>query len=173
MCTSQRLRERAAPRLGNHRGIEWFTFPLAFLCSSRGREIWPQAALEKMKPCSFAPYRSNSGRYQKSAGKMADQETLAVLKKRLGRRQARQRLGIEKDHEAQIFGHGLTFFHLENLPLSHALIRAALMMSGLYWRGVSNAASVELRHHRIALRRLPAAFDGFTILQLSDLHIDC
>jgi uncharacterized protein len=173
MCTSQRLRERAAPRLGNHRGIEWFTFPLAFLCSSGGLAIWPQWALEKMKPCSFAPDRTNSGRHQKSTGHMADQETLAVLEKRLGRRQARQRLGIEKDHEAQIFGHGLTFFHLENLPLSHALIRAALMMSGLYWRGVSNAASVELKHHRIALRRLPAAFDGFTILQLSDLHIDC
>jgi predicted MPP superfamily phosphohydrolase len=103
---------------------------------------------------------------------MTDEDTLAMLEKRLGRRQARQRLGIEKDHEAQVFGHGLNFFHIENLPLSHALIRAALMMSGLYWRGVSNAASVELRHHRIALRRLPASFDGFTILQLSDLHVD-
>jgi predicted MPP superfamily phosphohydrolase len=124
-----------------------------------------------MKPCSFAIDSCNSGA-NKPASQMANEETLAVLEKRLGRRQARQRLGIEKDHEAQVFGQGLNFFHIENLPLSHALVRAALMASGLYWRGVSNAACVELRHHRVALRRLPASFDGFTILQLSDLHID-
>ena len=31
---------------------------------------------------------------------------LETLEKRLGRLHARQRLGIEKDHEAQIFGQG-------------------------------------------------------------------
>jgi len=97
---------------------------------------------------------------------------LAVLEKRLGRRYARQRLGIEKDHEAQVFGQGINFFHIENLTLSHALIRAVLMASGLYWRGVSNAAKVEVRHNRVASPHLPAAFDGYTILQLSDLHVD-
>jgi predicted MPP superfamily phosphohydrolase len=103
---------------------------------------------------------------------MVDEATLAVLEKRLGRRYARQRLGIEKDHEAQVFGQGLNFFHIENLPLSHALIGAALMASGLYWRGVKNAAKVELKRHLISLPRLPQSFDGFTVLQLSDLHVD-
>ena len=37
---------------------------------------------------------------------MPDQEILAILEKRLGRRYARQRLGIEKDNEAQVFGQG-------------------------------------------------------------------
>jgi uncharacterized protein len=97
---------------------------------------------------------------------------LEQLEKRLGRRYARQRLGIEKDHEAQIFGQGINFFHIENLRLSHTLMRAALMATGLYWRGIRNAAKVELRHNRIAAPHLPKAFDGFTILQLSDLHVD-
>lgn len=97
---------------------------------------------------------------------------LDLLEKRLGRRYARQRLGIETDHEAQIFGQGINFFHIENLTLSHALIRAVLMGSGLYWRGARNAAKVEVRHNRITAPHLPAAFDGFTILQLSDLHVD-
>ena len=97
---------------------------------------------------------------------------LELLEKRLGRRYARQRLGIETDHEAQIFGQGINFFHIENLTLSHALIRAALMGSGLYWRGARNAAKVEVRHNRIASPQLPQAFDGFTILQLSDLHVE-
>jgi predicted MPP superfamily phosphohydrolase len=97
---------------------------------------------------------------------------LAVLEKRLGRRQARARLGIERDHEAQVFGQGINFFHIENLPISHAVIRSVLMATGLYWRGLANAAKVEMRENRIASPRLPKAFDGFTILQLSDLHIE-
>jgi predicted MPP superfamily phosphohydrolase len=103
---------------------------------------------------------------------MANQDILSILEQRLGRRHARQRLEIEKDHEAQVFGQGINFFHIENLVLSHVLIRAGLMATGLYWRGLSNAAKVEIRHNRIALPHLPAAFDGFTILQLSDLHIE-
>ena len=104
---------------------------------------------------------------------MRDVDTdLAVLEKRLGRRHARARLGIEKDHEAQVFGQGINFFHIENLPLSHAVISAILMATGLYWRGLSNAAKVELRENLIVSPRLPQAFDGFTILQLSDLHVE-
>ncbi len=101
-----------------------------------------------------------------------EDETLLALEERLGRLHARQRLGIEKDHEAQVFGQGLNFFHPENLTLSHALIRWILKLSGTYWRGASNAAKVELRHHHVASPHLPEPFDGFTILQLSDLHAD-
>ena len=43
-----------------------------------------------------------------------DTEILRKLETRLGPLHARQRLGIETDHEAQVFGQGLTFFHLEN-----------------------------------------------------------
>ena len=103
---------------------------------------------------------------------MANQEILTILEQRLGRRHARQRLGIEKDHEAQVFGQGINFFHFENLPLSHVLICAVLMATGLYWRGLSNAAKVDIRHNRIVSPRLPKAFDAFTIIQLSDLHVE-
>jgi predicted MPP superfamily phosphohydrolase len=103
---------------------------------------------------------------------MSGDHVLGALEKRLGRMHARQRLGIEKDHEAQIFGQGLNFFHIENLTSSHVLIRTALMLTGLYWKGLRNAARVELRHNAISFSGLPQAFDGFTILQLSDLHVD-
>jgi predicted MPP superfamily phosphohydrolase len=103
---------------------------------------------------------------------MSGDDVLDALERRLGRMHARQRLGIEKDHEAQIFGQGLNFFHIENLTSSHVLIRTVLMASGLYWKGLRNAGRVELRHNDIRLPRLPRAFDGFTILQLSDLHVD-
>lgn len=102
----------------------------------------------------------------------SDDNLLETLEKRLGRLHARQRLGIEKDHEAQIFGQGRNFFHIENLTMSHALISACLMLTGLYWRGIRNAGKIRLQHNRIASPELPHAFDGFTILQLSDLHVE-
>jgi hypothetical protein len=78
----------------------------------------------------------------------------------------------EREHEAQIFGHGLNFFHFENLTSSRLLIRTVLVVTGLYQRGLRNATRVQLRHNRIASPLLPAAFRGFTVLQLSDLHVE-
>ena len=45
---------------------------------------------------------------------------LAKLEQRLGPVHAKQRLGIETDHEAQAFGQGLTFFHIENWYSVHS-----------------------------------------------------
>ena len=103
---------------------------------------------------------------------LGQKDILSALEERLGRLHARQRLGIEKDHEAQVFGQGINFFHVENLTPSHALIRAVLMATGLYWRGARNAAKVQLRHNRIESPLLPPSFAGFTILQISDLHVE-
>jgi predicted MPP superfamily phosphohydrolase len=95
-----------------------------------------------------------------------------LLEKRLGQAYARQRLGVEQDHEAQVFGQGLTFFHLENSVLSALAIEYALKLTGLYWRGRRNASRVQVLRNSITVEILPNAFDGFTILQLSDLHCD-
>ena len=94
-----------------------------------------------------------------------DEDILEKLERRLGRLHARQRIGIEDDHEARVFGQGLNFFHPENWRRSPAIIRAALQLTGLYWRARKNAEDIQIRHHDIRLPRLPAAFDGFTILQ--------
>lgn len=94
------------------------------------------------------------------------------LERRLGRLHAQQRLGIERDFEAQVFGHGINFFHIENWYSIHSVIRNALKLTGLYWRGRRNAEGIQVRHHNVALPELPSSFDGFTILHLSDLHVD-
>ena len=103
---------------------------------------------------------------------MTDKELLALLDRRLGRVHARQRLGIEQEHQAQLFGQGLKLFNLENLPLAPAVIAGSLRLCGLYGRGRRNAAAVMIKHNIIAAPGLPKLFDGFTILHLSDLHID-
>jgi hypothetical protein len=97
---------------------------------------------------------------------------LRKLEARLGRLHARQRLGIETDHEAQIFGQGLNFFHLENWYSIHSVIRNTLKLTGLYGRGRRNAARIQVRHNTVAFKTLPRAFDGFTLLHISDLHVD-
>jgi predicted MPP superfamily phosphohydrolase len=101
-----------------------------------------------------------------------DGEIALRLEQRLGRLHARQRLGIETAHEAQIFGQGLNFFHLENWYSAHTVIRVVLKLTGLYWRGRRNAERILVRHNEIACEGLPSSFDGFTILHLSDLHAD-
>lgn len=98
---------------------------------------------------------------------------LSKLEQRLGGRvYARQRLGIETDHEAQIFGQGLNFFHIENWYSVHSIIRILLKLTGLYWRGRANAARVEVRRNDIHSKKLPAEFDGLTLLHISDFHAD-
>ena len=101
-----------------------------------------------------------------------DEAVLTRLEQRLGPLHAKQRLGIERDHEAQIFGQGLNFVHIENWYSVHAPIRTVLKLSGLYWRGVRNTANVQLRHTDIKFKTLPAEFDGLTVLHISDLHVD-
>jgi uncharacterized protein len=99
-------------------------------------------------------------------------EALRRLKTRLGPFHAQLRLGIEREHEAQAFGQGLNFLHLENLPLMQVLIEIALRVTGTYWRGRANARDVQVRRNVVRLPNLPSAFGGFTVLHLSDLHAD-
>ena len=101
-----------------------------------------------------------------------DEDILQKLERRLGRLHARQRIGIEDDHEARVFGQGRNFFHPENWYYSPTIIRNALKLTGLYWRARKNAERIEIRHIDIRLPQLPSLFDGFTLLQISDLHVD-
>src|SRR6266404_2645316 len=100
------------------------------------------------------------------------QDLSAKLEQRLGRVHARQRLGIEKDYEQRIFGHGINFFHIENWYSIHSVIRNSLKLAGLYWRGCKNAERIQIRHNLILWAGLPIPFNEFTILHISDMHAD-
>jgi len=51
-------------------------------------------------------------------------------------------------------------------------LRLALKLTGQYQRGLRNAWEVGVRELELPLPRLPPAFEGFTVLHLSDLHLD-
>lgn len=95
-----------------------------------------------------------------------------ALKARIGRLHLKQRLGIERDSETRVFGQGLNFFHIENWYSVHSLIRNGLRVTGLYERGRRNGLAIGIRHHEVRVRDLPEGLDGYSILQLSDVHLD-
>jgi predicted MPP superfamily phosphohydrolase len=101
-----------------------------------------------------------------------DDVTLELLQRRVGKIHLRQRLGIERDYEHRVFGQGQNFFHIENWYSLRTIIRNTLRLVFLHGRARRNARQIEIRHNHFTLPRLPAAFDNFTLLQLSDLHLD-
>jgi len=101
-----------------------------------------------------------------------EDETIKALEQRLGQLYARQRLGIERDHEAQKFGQGLNFVHIENWYSSPWLIRNSLRLMGLYQRAQRNAERLVVKHNLLWCSGLPSGFDNLALLHISDLHAD-
>ena len=91
---------------------------------------------------------------------------------RIGAEQVQRRLKVEAEHEAQLFGQGLIFFNLENWYSAPWIIGTTLKLIGLYSRARRNADQVIIRRNALEFANLPPAFENFTILHLSDLHVD-
>ena len=67
-------------------------------------------------------------------------------------------------------GEGL--FRLENKIDLYGLIKFCLKLSGFWNRAVRNYFDIQVVNNEVRLKNLPPEFDGYTILQLSDLHAD-
>jgi uncharacterized protein len=64
---------------------------------------------------------------------------------------------------------------MRRFPLFKFLIErlgTVLKASGVYRRGLRNAVQVKLNRMEITFDDLPESFDGYTILHLTDLHVD-
>jgi predicted MPP superfamily phosphohydrolase len=101
----------------------------------------------------------------------AEQSELAALEQRIGQELLRRRLALESNKEAHVFRRGTRFLDLEKW-YAVALLRVALTLTGLHGRGQRNALRIQLRRNEVMLATLPDAFDGYTLLHLSDLHLD-
>jgi predicted MPP superfamily phosphohydrolase len=64
------------------------------------------------------------------------------------------------------------FFNFERAIYYHLLMKTAFRLMGLYARGKQNALAIRLNPVTLRFEDLPAAFDDYTILLLSDLHLD-
>jgi uncharacterized protein len=100
-----------------------------------------------------------------------EEELLETLERRLGRTHVQQRLSMEHDYENRFNGR-INFFHPDKWYSVHSAMTQVLKLTGLYSLGARNAERLQIRHNHVALRDLPPAFDGFTILHVTDLHVD-
>ena len=97
---------------------------------------------------------------------------IKILEQRVTSAHLRQRLGIERDREAKIFGQGIRAFHIENWYSIHSFIRNTLRLTLLHGRGRRNALKLEVTENEIRIPHLPKAFHGYRMLHISDLHLD-
>ena len=63
-------------------------------------------------------------------------------------------------------------FNLSSLIYNRVLVSTVFRLLGRYQQGIANALKPELTGHEIVCPGLPKSFDGFTILLLTDLHLD-
>ncbi len=63
-------------------------------------------------------------------------------------------------------------FHPHNAKRFHALLKLFFQSCGVFRKGQKNCLDYRLERVRVQLENLPPAFQGFRILQLSDLHAD-
>ena len=103
---------------------------------------------------------------------MEDSDGFESLIRRIGETHFRQRFSLQIEHAADVWGRGLTRFHIENVPWLRAALYYGLRMTGLYARGYANFKNVQVVHNTVHLHALPPAFAGMRILQMTDLHID-
>ncbi|MFC1822292.1 metallophosphoesterase [Thermodesulfobacteriota bacterium] len=62
--------------------------------------------------------------------------------------------------------------HWNELLFMMRLFKGMLQLTGLYKKGVRNAEDIKLKENVLYFSNLPEAFEDFTILHLSDLHLD-
>jgi predicted MPP superfamily phosphohydrolase len=93
--------------------------------------------------------------------------SLADLSARLVRRAA-----IEAAHHKARGAHGRGDFFLQHDDLLRPIVKWSLKAAGLYAAGLRAALQPVVRSLCFEFDSLPAAFHGFRILHLSDLHID-
>jgi predicted MPP superfamily phosphohydrolase len=96
----------------------------------------------------------------------------AALERRIGRSHLSERLLIQAGNTAKLLHQGEGFFRIERYVPIDALVALGLKLAGLGGLVRRNFLGVRVVTQEWRLPRLPEAFDGFRLLQLTDLHLD-
>lgn len=100
-----------------------------------------------------------------------DDAACARLAQRIGPLHLAQRLGLERDHAVEMFGHG-RWFHPENWLSGQRLGRMFCRVTGLDAVGRRLARRHRIKVNEVRMAGLPATVDGLRLLHLTDLHLD-
>ena len=119
------------------------------------------------------PYSTDEASLSSTGYTWLTEEDYRFLQKRLDPLHVDLRLRTEADHESKVLARGERYFRsIENWAPSRLVIETCLKLTGLYRRGRRNAAQIDVRHHCVNSPLIPQSFHGYTILHLSDLHIE-
>ena len=95
------------------------------------------------------------------------------LAARLGPSLLRRRLHAQADLRARLVHQGEGPLVVERVVPVDRIITRILGISGFAARGRANCLDIRTVTREQPLANLPDAFDGFRLLQISDLHLDC
>lgn len=104
---------------------------------------------------------------------LAQHESIQALAARMGVDEFERRLS--KEHGLRSLrgkGQGEGLFRYEHRYDHYAMIRFCIQAVGLWGRAVRNYLDIQVVENEVMLTKLPDAFEGYTILQLTDLHAD-
>lgn len=97
---------------------------------------------------------------------------LPALERRLGRPQLAERLRKQRGKTARLLHQGEGILRIERIAPLDAIVLTFLRLSGLAGAARQGFLDVRLTEQTWHLKRLHPAFDGFRLLQLTDLHLD-
>ena len=84
-----------------------------------------------------------------------------------------KRASKEHDHHMHFFNRkSPEMFQIMNIEWLVEAVKIGLKITGMSKLAYRNALNVQVVEHEIYFPELPAAFDGYTILLMTDLHID-
>ena len=101
-----------------------------------------------------------------------DASLYSQLLERIGADHAQRRLKLQAIHSAVRFGATGLHVYPENLDFLSSYLQFFLKMTRLWNRARQNSLRYQVVERTVHLPRLPATFEGFRILHLSDLHIE-
>lgn len=111
----------------------------------------------------------NRNRHSSSADHATD---YPALSRRLGKARLRKRLQTQVWHVAGEAHQDDLLFGLDRVLDIDLLVERLARLLGIYHWGYRNFLDIRVNEHHLRHPELPAALDGFRLLQLSDLHLD-
>jgi len=96
----------------------------------------------------------------------------ARLAERMGEETLSRRLMAQTHLNAKMLSARTGWFNPDNLYGLNSVLRGCLWLTGLEKFGNRCFRDIQVYHHEVFFDSLPTEFDGFTILQLSDLHLE-
>jgi len=97
---------------------------------------------------------------------------MADISHRIGPDLLERRLAKQAAHWAKLLHQGEGVLKIERVVPVDQVLSAILKLTGLYARAHANFLDVRVVEQVWHLPSLPLAFDGFRLLQLTDLHLD-